>query len=119
MTRLHGHDLRPALSYWLLRGVLGLGDGGGMARCNSRVWRDRGGSFELIRALFVSVAHPTLRIILASAFVAPAALIGYAIFDRLSAGSVPSEAWRQVLCALGAGLAGMLAFARLVAQDQD
>lgn len=69
--------------------------------------------FGLMRWLYASVAEPTLRALIAIAFVAPSIVLAYFLFDDLTVGQVPSEIWRQALCMLGAGVAGLLAFVRL------
>lgn len=69
----------------------------------------------LMRWLFTVFEHPTARILLSIAFVTPAVLSTYFLLESLSAGHVPSETWRQVLCALGAGMAGLAAFGKLAA----
>lgn len=73
--------------------------------------------FGLMRSLFTVFEHPIARIMLAIAFVTPAVLSTYFLLEGLSAGHVPSETWRQVLCALGASIAGLAAFGRLVAPE--
>lgn len=73
--------------------------------------------FGLMRRLFEVVTHPAARIVLSIAFVAPAMLTSYFLLESLSAGHVPSEAWRQVLCVLGASIAGLAAFGKLAAPE--
>lgn len=70
-------------------------------------------SLEVMRALFMSVAAPTLRIMLAIAFVTPAMAASYFLLANLSVGLVPAEAWRQVICVLGASVAGSAALGKL------
>lgn len=69
--------------------------------------------FGLMREVFETVRHPAVRIVLSIAFVAPAILASYLMLETVSAGRVPSEAWRQALCILGAGMCGLAAFGRL------
>lgn len=73
--------------------------------------------FGLMRWLFAVIPHPTARIMLSLAFVAPAVLVSYFLLESLSAGHVPSETWRQVLCVLGASIAGLAAFGKLAATE--
>jgi hypothetical protein len=76
-------------------------------------------AFGLMRWLFASVTQPILRIMLSVAFVTPSAVMSYFILNTLSAEHVPSELWRQALCILGAGVAGLLAFVRLAEPDPE
>lgn len=76
-------------------------------------------AFGLMRWLYASVTQPILRVVLSSAFVAPSALMSYFILNTLSAGHVPSELWRQVLCLFGAGVAGLMALVRLAEPDPE
>jgi len=73
--------------------------------------------FGLMRGLFEVVTHPTARIALSIAFVAPAVLTSYFLFERLSVGHVPSETWRQALCLVGACMAGLAAFGKLATPE--
>lgn len=76
-------------------------------------------AFELMRWLYASVTQPILRAALSVAFVTPSALMSYFILTNLSAGHVPSELWRQVLCTFGAGVIGLMALARLAEPDPE
>lgn len=73
--------------------------------------------FGLMRWLFSSFTQPAIRVLLTLAFVTPAVLMSYFIFDDLSAGQMPLELWRQVLCICGSGVAGLIAFVRLAEDD--
>ena len=73
--------------------------------------------FGLMRWIFTVFEHPTARIMLAIAFVTPAVLSTYFLLESLSAGHVPSETWRQVLCVFGASMAGLAAFGKLAAPE--
>lgn len=73
--------------------------------------------FDLMRWLFAVIPHPTAQIMLSLAFVAPTVLVSYFLLESLSAGHVPSETWRQVLCVLGASTAGLAAFGKLAATE--
>lgn len=75
--------------------------------------------FRLMRWFFVVIEHPAARIVLSIAFVTPAILASHFLLERLSAGHVPSETWRQVLCALGASVAGLAAFGKLAAPGTE
>lgn len=74
--------------------------------------------FGLMRWLFAVIPHPTARIMLSLAFVAPAVLVSYFLLESLSAGHVPSETWRQMLCVLGASMAGLVAFGKLAVLER-
>lgn len=73
--------------------------------------------FGLMRWLFAVTEHPAARIILSIALVTPAVVMSYSLLEGLSAGHVPSETWRQVLCVLGASMAGLAAFGKLAAPE--
>lgn len=73
--------------------------------------------FGLMRGAFEACTHPMVRIAFSIAFVAPAILASYFLLERLSAGHVPSEAWRHALCVLGAGGAGLVALGKLAAPE--
>lgn len=75
--------------------------------------------FGLIRWLFAATDHPAARTILSITFVAPAVVTSYFLLESLSAGHVPSETWRQALCMLGAGIAGLMALGRLTAPSRS
>lgn len=75
--------------------------------------------FGLMRGVFETVTHPAARAVLSIAFVAPAILASYFLLDSLSTGHVPSETWRQVLCKLGASMAGLAAFGKLAASELE
>lgn len=76
-------------------------------------------AFGLMRWLYASVTQPILRAALSVAFVTPSAVMSYFISNNLSAGHVPSETWRQALCIFGAGVAGLMALARLAEPEPD
>jgi len=70
-----------------------------------------------MRWLFAVGIHPAARIGLSIAFVTPAVVMSYFLLESLSTGHVPSEAWRQAICALGACTVGLAAFGRLAAPE--
>ncbi len=74
-------------------------------------------AFAMMRWLYASVTQPFLRTVLSIAFVTPSAVMSYFILNTLSTGHVPSELWRQALCLLGAGVAGLMALVRLAGDD--
>jgi hypothetical protein len=74
-------------------------------------------TFGLMRWLFASATHLVAKIGLSILFVAPAALASYFMLEALTAGHVPSETWRHVLCGIGAGVIGLMAFVRLAEPD--
>jgi hypothetical protein len=76
-------------------------------------------AFGLMRWLYASVTQPILRTMLSVALVTPSAVLSYFILNTLSVGHVPSELWRQALCILGAGVAGLMALVRLVEPDPE
>lgn len=63
--------------------------------------------------LFGAVRSTIVRLALALAFAAPAAIAGYHAVLGLSAIGVQSEAWRQVFAVVGAAIVGFTAAARL------
>jgi len=73
--------------------------------------------FGLMRWFFAVVPHPAARIMLSIAFVTPAVVMSYFWLESLSAGHVPSQMWRQALCAFGASMAGLAAFGKLAAPE--
>lgn len=75
--------------------------------------------FGVMRGLFALAVHSVTRIVLSITFVAPAVVISYFLLELLSAGHVPLETWRQVLCVLGASMAGLVAFGRLAAAEPE
>jgi hypothetical protein len=56
----------------------------------------------------------TLRLLIAIAFAAPAAIAGYHLLYGFSALGSPTDVWRQVIGVIGAVAIGATAFARLV-----
>lgn len=76
-------------------------------------------AFGLMRWLYASVAQPIPRVVLSVAFVTPSAVMSYFILHNLSTGHVPSEHWRQALCLFGAGVAALMAFARLAEPNPE
>jgi hypothetical protein len=74
-------------------------------------------AFGLMRWLYASVTQPVLRVMLSIAFVTPSAVMSYFILNSLSAGHLPCDLWRQALCILGAGVAGLMALVRLAGDD--
>lgn len=69
-------------------------------------------TFAALRWLFLNGASP-LRWFVAAAVTLTTSALAYFLFDDISAGNVPSEIWRQILCVSGAGYAGVIAFLRL------
>lgn len=65
-----------------------------------------------LRWLFRNAATP-LRWFVAAAVTLTTSAFAYFLFDDISAGIVPSEIWRQILCVSGAGYAGVIAFLKL------
>lgn len=65
------------------------------------------------QVLFAIVRSAAVRLMLAFAFAAPAAVAGYHAVLGLAAIGVPSEAWRQVFAVIGAVAVGATALARL------
>jgi len=63
--------------------------------------------------LFGVIRSTIVRLALALAFAAPAAVAGYHAILGLSAIGVPSETWRQVFAVIGASIVGFTAAARL------
>ena len=63
--------------------------------------------------LFGAVRSTIVRLALALAFAAPAAIAGYHAILGVSAIGLPSEAWRQVFAVIGAAIVGFTAAARL------
>ncbi|WP_051045504.1 hypothetical protein [Tistrella mobilis] len=63
--------------------------------------------------LFSTIRSPVVRLALAVAFAAPAAVAGYHAILGLSAIGIPSETWRQVFAVIGAAIVGFTAAARL------
>ena len=63
--------------------------------------------------LFGAVRSTVVRLALALAFAAPAAIAGYHAILGLSALAIPSEIWCQVFAVIGAGVFGFTAAARL------
>lgn len=70
--------------------------------------------FAALRWLFRNGATP-LRWLVAAAVTLTTSAFAYFLFDDISAGNVPSEIWRQILCLGGAGYAGVIAFLKLAA----
>lgn len=63
--------------------------------------------------LFSTVRSTIVRLALALAFAAPAAIAGYHAILGLAAIGIPSETWRQVFAVIGAAIIGFTAAARL------
>lgn len=70
--------------------------------------------FAALRWLFLNGATP-LRWLVAAAVALTTSAFAYFLLDDISAGHMPSEIWRQILCVSGAGYAGMIAFLKLAA----
>jgi hypothetical protein len=70
--------------------------------------------FGVFVFLFAALRSPILRIAIALAFAAPAALAGYELVWGIAHEYVPSDIWRQIFCIIGGALVGIAAFGRLV-----
>lgn len=68
--------------------------------------------FAALRWLFLNGATP-LRWLVAAAVTLTTGAFAYLLLEDISAGNVPSELWRQILCLGGAGYAGVIAFLKL------
>lgn len=64
--------------------------------------------------LFGAIRSTVVRLALAFAFAAPAAIAGYHAILGISTIGVPSETWRQVFAVIGAAIVGFTAAARLI-----
>ncbi|MBB3871277.1 hypothetical protein [Brevundimonas mediterranea] len=71
-------------------------------------------AYGLLVFAFASLRSPVLRLIVALVFAAPAAMAGYALVHGVTGDAVPSEVWRQIFCAIGGAVVGVLALVRLV-----
>ncbi len=72
-------------------------------------------AFGLLVFLFASLRPPILRLIVALAFAAPAAMAGYMLVHGVTREPVPSEIWRQIFCIIGAMFVGVAALMLLAA----
>lgn len=70
--------------------------------------------FAALRWLFLNGATPVRWLVAAAATLTTSAF-AYFLFDDISAGKVPSEILRHILCLGGAGYAGVIAFLKLAA----
>lgn len=70
-------------------------------------------AYGLLVFAFASLRSPVLRLIVALAFAAPAAVAGYALIHGITGEAVPSEIWRQIFCVIGGGFVGVSALVRL------
>ena len=78
-----------------------------------------GAAFGILALLFDTLRPPTLRLIVALVFAAPAAVAGYALVHGITKESVPSEIWRQIFCIVGGGFVGVSALLRLAASSSN
>jgi hypothetical protein len=76
------------------------------------------GFFFFIRWLYGIARGSIERVAVTCAYVGPAAVMAYSIFDDLSVGQMSSETWRQALCVVGAGVVGLVAFVRLAEEAE-
>lgn len=65
------------------------------------------------QSLFSTIRSTVVRLALALAFAAPAAIAGYHAILGISTIGIPSETWRQVFAVMGAAAVGFTAAARL------
>lgn len=70
-------------------------------------------AFGVLVLLFDALRSPLLRLIVALAFAAPAAVAGYALIHGVTKESLPSEIWRQIFCIVGGAFVGVSALLRL------
>lgn len=70
-------------------------------------------AYGLLVFVFASLRSPSLRLIVAVVFAAPAAMAGYALVHGVTREAVPSEVWRQIFCIIGGGFVGVSALLRL------
>ena len=70
--------------------------------------------FAALRWLFLNGATP-FRWFAAAAVTLTTSAFAYFLFDDISAGNVPSEIWRQILCVSAAAYTGAIAFLKLAA----
>ncbi|MCJ2876617.1 hypothetical protein JUM41_20410 [Rhizobium pusense] len=71
-------------------------------------------TYGLLILLFIMVRPPILRLAVALAFAAPAAVAGYALVHGITREAVPSDIWRMIFCLIGGGFTGFSALMRLV-----
>ncbi|MFH3479123.1 hypothetical protein [Xanthobacter variabilis] len=72
-------------------------------------------AYGLLLILFTAVRLPILRLAVALAFAAPAAIAGYALVHGITREVVPSEVWRMIFCLIGGGITGLSGVMRLSA----
>jgi hypothetical protein len=72
-------------------------------------------AYGLLVVLFMAVRPPILRLAVALAFAAPAAIAGFALVHGITREAVPSEVWRTIFCLIGSCVTGMAALMRLIA----
>ena len=72
-------------------------------------------AFGVLALLFSTLRSPILRVAVTIAFVAPAAVAGYALVHGIARQAVPSEIWRQIFCVIGGIAVGTSAWLRLAA----
>lgn len=70
-------------------------------------------AYGLLIVMFMAVRPPILRLTVALAFAAPAAVAGYALVHGITRGAVPSEVWRVIFCLIGGAMTGVSALMRL------
>lgn len=70
-------------------------------------------AFGVLALLFDALRSPSLRLIVALIFAAPAAVAGYALVHGVTKESVPSEVRRQIFCIVGGAFVGTSALLRL------
>jgi hypothetical protein len=71
--------------------------------------------FVVLVFLFAALRSPILRIAVALAFAAPAAIAGYELVWGIAREYVPSDIWRQLFCIAGGVFVGVSALLRLMA----
>ncbi len=70
--------------------------------------------FGALVTLFMTLRSPILKIVIALAFAAPAAVAGYELVWGIAREYVPSEIWRQLFCITGGVVVGVSALLRLI-----
>ena len=73
----------------------------------------------LLALLFATLRPPILRLIVALAFAAPAAMAGYMLVHGVTRDAVASEIWRQIFCLIGGAFVGVSALMLLAAPAQQ
>jgi hypothetical protein len=73
-----------------------------------------GATWGIGKTAFALTRSVALRLFIALAFAAPAAIAGYHLLYGFSAFGTPSDIWRQVIGVIGSVSIGATAFARLV-----